>query len=125
MGEVARADDKTTALKKQVADLQKQLAKLSLQMTKTAPSAEERPIGSSARPTGWTVAQGTQPTRKDPACFNCGRDPGHVNTVQHAPAVVFVPSVPVFWLFHAPEQTTAIVVLPSMDLVCGTVFLMN
>jgi len=30
-----------------------------------------------------------------------------------------------FWLFHAPEQTTAIVVLPSMDLICGTVFLMN
>jgi len=34
-------------------------------------------------------------------------------------------SVSVFWLFHTPEQTTAIVVLPSMDLVCGTVFLMN
>ena len=48
-----------------------------------------------------------------------------LRTGQHAPAVVFDPSVPVFWLFHAPEQTTAIVVLPSMDLVCGTVFLMN
>ena len=47
------------------------------------------------------------------------------NRCQYAPAVVFDPSVPVFWLFHAPEQTTAIVVLPSMDLVCGTVFLMN
>jgi len=44
---------------------------------------------------------------------------------QHAPAVVFDPSVPVFWLFNAREQTTAIVVLPCMDLVCGTVFLMN
>ena len=44
---------------------------------------------------------------------------------QHAPAVVFDPSVPVFWLFHAPEQTTAIVVLPSMDLVSGAVFRMN
>jgi len=31
----------------------------------------------------------------------------------------------VFWLFHALEQTTAIAVLPSMDLVCGTVFLIN
>jgi len=40
-------------------------------------------------------------------------------------SVVFDPSVPVLWLFHAPEQTTAIVVLPCMDLVCGTVFLMN
>ena len=47
------------------------------------------------------------------------------NRCQHAPAVVFDPSVPVFWLFHAPEQTTAIVVLPCIDLVCGTVFLMN
>ena len=45
--------------------------------------------------------------------------------IQHAPAVVFDPSVPVFWLFHAPEQTTAIVVLLCMDLVCGTVFLIN
>jgi len=26
-----------------------------------------------------------------------------------------ITSVPVFWLFHAPEQTTAIVVLPSME----------
>jgi len=74
MREVARADDETTALKKQVADLQKQLAKLSLQVTKTAPSAEEQPTGT--RPTGWTVAQRTQPTRKDFACFNCG-DHGH------------------------------------------------
>jgi len=24
------------------------------------------------------------------------------------------PSVPVFWLFHAPERTTAIIVSPSM-----------
>ena len=47
------------------------------------------------------------------------------NRCQHAPAVVFDPSVPVFWLFHAPDQTTAIIVLPSMDLVCGTGFLMN
>ena len=47
------------------------------------------------------------------------------NRCQHAPADVFDPSVPVFWLFHAPEQTTAIVILPSMDVVCGTVFLMN
>ena len=39
--------------------------------------------------------------------------------------VVFDLPVPVFWLFHAPGQTTAIVVSPSMDLVCGTVFLMN
>jgi len=41
-------------------------------------------------------------------------------------AVVFIPSVPVFLLSHAPEQTTVFVVLPSsMDLVCGTVSLMN
>jgi len=41
---------------------------------------------------------------------------------QHTAAIIFDPSVRVFWLFHAPEQTTAIVVLPSIDLVCGTVF---
>jgi len=42
MREIVRADDETTALKKQVADLQKQLAKLSQQVPKTAPSAEEQ-----------------------------------------------------------------------------------
>ena len=35
--EVTKTDDKTTVLKKQVADLQKQLAKLSQQMPKTTP----------------------------------------------------------------------------------------
>jgi len=48
-----------------------------------------------------------------------------VNRCQHTSAVVFDKSVPVFWLFHAHEQTTAIIVLPSMYLVCGTVFMMN
>jgi len=43
----------------------------------------------------------------------------------HASAVVFDLSVPVFWLFHAPDQITAIVVLPSLDLECGTVCVMN
>jgi len=57
MREFARADDETTALKKQVADLQKQLAKLSQQVAKSAPSAQQQPTGTSARPTGWTVAQ--------------------------------------------------------------------
>jgi len=47
------------------------------------------------------------------------------NRCQHAPAVIFDPSVPVFLLFHAFKQTTAIVVLRSMDFVCGTVFLVN
>ena len=56
--EVNKADDETTALKKQVADLQKQLAKLSQQMPKTTPSVEEQP-------TGRASARRPQPTKRD------------------------------------------------------------
>ena len=74
---------------------------------------------------------GTAPDRPI-QCYKCQYLQAYVsnykptaNRCQHAPAVVFDPSVPVFWLFHAPEQTTVIVVLPSMDLVRGTVFPTN
>jgi len=77
--EVAKADDETAALKKQVADLQKQLAKLSQQMTGTAaPSTEGQPTAQLAGPVPMkrNVFNKTQPTRRTLMCFNCG-DPNH------------------------------------------------